>query len=123
MESHGCYYTNYRDRGMMGRAATGPEHPGVSPSHRGKMCPWARKTHRGELAARTHRTESFRAGDAVAAYLERELEIIAGIECGAADVRAHQVLARRTSGGTLTRESKNPEPGDGNGEACRPVSD
>ena len=58
------------------------------------MSAWARKTHRGELAERTHRKESFPAGAAVAAYLERELEIIAGIERGAADMRADRVLAR-----------------------------
>ena len=44
-----------------------------------------------ELANHTQRTRSFLAAEAVAAYVERELAIVQGIERGRADVRASQV--------------------------------
>ena len=51
------------------------------------------------LADRTQRTRSFLAAEAIAAYVERELAIIKGIERGRADVRAgrltpHDEVAR-----------------------------
>ena len=46
----------------------------------------------GRLAQDTRRTKSFLAGEAVAAYVDRELEIIEGIHRGLADVRAGRVV-------------------------------
>lgn len=43
------------------------------------------------LADRTHRTRSFLAAEAVAAYVDRELAIVEKIERGRADVRAGRV--------------------------------
>jgi predicted transcriptional regulator len=51
------------------------------------------KTRLGELAERTRRTKSFLAGEAIAGYVERELEIIAGIERGLADMKAGRVVS------------------------------
>ncbi|MBY2983249.1 CopG family ribbon-helix-helix protein [Rhizobium leguminosarum] len=44
------------------------------------------------IAADTHRSKSFLAGEAVAAYVERELEIIEGIKRGMADAEAGRVI-------------------------------
>jgi len=44
------------------------------------------------IAADTQRSKSFLAGEAVAAYVERELEIIDGIKRGMADVAAGRVV-------------------------------
>jgi predicted transcriptional regulator len=44
------------------------------------------------LAERTHRTKSFLAAEAIADYVARELEIIAGIEHGLEDMRAGRVV-------------------------------
>ena len=46
----------------------------------------------GELAERTRRTKSFLAGEAIAGYVARELEIIEAIERGLEDVRAGRVV-------------------------------
>lgn len=46
----------------------------------------------GKLAERTRRTKSFLAGEAIAGYVERELEIVAGIERGIADMKAGRVV-------------------------------
>lgn len=46
----------------------------------------------GKLAERTRRTKSFLAGEAIAGYVERELEIVAGIERGVADMKAGRVV-------------------------------
>jgi predicted transcriptional regulator len=46
----------------------------------------------GELAERTRRTRSFLAGEAIAGYVARELEIIGAIERGLEDVRAGRVV-------------------------------
>jgi predicted transcriptional regulator len=51
------------------------------------------KARLGELAERTQRTKSFLAGEAIAGYVERELEVIAGIERGLADMKAGRVVA------------------------------
>ena len=44
------------------------------------------------IASDTQRSKSFLAGEAVAAYVERELEIIDGIKRGMADVAAGRVV-------------------------------
>ena len=44
------------------------------------------------LAARTRRSKSFLAGEAIAAYVARELEIIEGIERGLEDMKAGRVV-------------------------------
>lgn len=46
----------------------------------------------GKLAERTRRTKSFLAGEAIASYVERELEIVAGIERGLDDRTAGRVV-------------------------------
>ncbi len=47
----------------------------------------------GKLAERTRRTKSFLAGEAIAGYVERELEIVASIERGLDDMRAGRVVS------------------------------
>ena len=44
------------------------------------------------IAAGTRRSKSFLAGEAVAAYVDRELEIIEGIERGRADAEAGRIV-------------------------------
>ncbi|WHO72200.1 CopG family ribbon-helix-helix protein [Rhizobium sp. BT03] len=44
------------------------------------------------IAADTQRSKSFLAGEAVAAYVERELEIIEGIKLGRTDAEAGRVV-------------------------------
>jgi predicted transcriptional regulator len=46
----------------------------------------------GRLASDTRRTRSFLAAEAVAAYVDRELEIVEGIKRGLADVDAGRVV-------------------------------
>ncbi len=46
----------------------------------------------GKLAERTRRTKSFLAWEAIAGYVERELEIVAGIERGLDDMMAGRVV-------------------------------
>lgn len=46
----------------------------------------------GRLALDTRRSKSFLAAEAVAAYVEREIEIIDGIRRGLADVAAGRVV-------------------------------
>ncbi len=46
----------------------------------------------GELAERTRRTKSFLAWEAISGYVERELEIVAGIEHGLDDMKAGRVV-------------------------------
>ena len=45
-----------------------------------------------ELAQHTRRTRSFLAGEAIADYVDRELEIVAGIHRGLADMEAGRVI-------------------------------
>ncbi|SDH71100.1 CopG family ribbon-helix-helix protein [Bosea robiniae] len=45
------------------------------------------------IAAGTRRSKSFLAGEAVSAYVDRELEIIEGIKRGLADVEAGRVVS------------------------------
>jgi predicted transcriptional regulator len=51
------------------------------------------KARLGKLAERTQRTKSFLAGEAIGNYVERELEIVAGIERGLDDMKAGRVVA------------------------------
>ncbi len=46
----------------------------------------------GKLAEHTHRTRSFLAGEAIAGYVERELEIVTGSERGLAYMDAGRVV-------------------------------
>ena len=50
------------------------------------------KTKLGRLSKSTSRSKSYLAAEAVAAYVDRELEIIEGIERGLADVEAGRVV-------------------------------
>lgn len=45
------------------------------------------------LAAQTKRTKSFLAGEAIAAYVRRELDIIEGIHRGIADMKAGRTIS------------------------------
>ena len=47
----------------------------------------------GRLAEATRRSNSFLAAEAIEAYVARELEIVAGIEAGLADVKAGRVIS------------------------------
>ena len=47
----------------------------------------------GKLAARVNRTNSYLAGEAIAAYVARELDIVAGIERGLADMNEGRVVS------------------------------
>ena len=46
----------------------------------------------GRIAADTRRSKSFLAGEAVAAYVDRELAIIEGVKRGLADVEAGRLV-------------------------------
>jgi len=46
----------------------------------------------GQIATDTRRSKSFLAGEAVAAYVEREMEIIEGIKRGQADAQSGRVV-------------------------------
>lgn len=46
----------------------------------------------GRLAERTKRTKSFLASEAIAGFVERELQIVEGIERGLADLRKDNVV-------------------------------
>ena len=54
--------------------------------------PQALKDRLGKLAEQTRRTKSFLAGEAIARYVGRELEIVAGIERGLDDMKAGRVV-------------------------------
>ena len=47
----------------------------------------------GKLAARVNRTNSYLAGEAIAMYVARELEIVGGIERGLADMNEGRVVS------------------------------
>lgn len=51
----------------------------------------------GRLAHDTRRSKSFLAGEAVVAYVERELDIIEGIQRGLADVAAGRVVSHEVA--------------------------
>ena len=46
----------------------------------------------GELAGHTRRSKSYLANDAIERYLDRELEIVAGIDRSMADMEAGKVI-------------------------------
>ena len=46
----------------------------------------------GRLAKQTNRTKSYLAGDAIADYVRRELEIVEGIKRGLEDMKAGRVI-------------------------------
>jgi predicted transcriptional regulator len=46
----------------------------------------------GRLAERTKRTKSFLASEAIAGFVERELQIVEGIERGLADLRKGDIV-------------------------------
>jgi predicted transcriptional regulator len=50
--------------------------------------PTATKDRLAELAGKTRRTSSFLANEAIAAYVNQELEIVEGIEAALEDMRA-----------------------------------
>ena len=64
----------------------------------------------GNLARRTQRTKSFLASEAITSYVERELEIIEGIERGLADMETGRVVshdhAMRRVRATIARARK-----------------
>ena len=51
----------------------------------------------GLLAERTRRTRSFLAGEAIGAFVRRELEIIVGVERGLEDARAGRLVEHGTA--------------------------
>jgi predicted transcriptional regulator len=50
------------------------------------------KNRLGRLAKQTNRTKSYLAGDAIADYVNRELEIVEGIKRGVEDMRTGRVV-------------------------------
>ena len=50
------------------------------------------KSRLGRLAKQTSRTNSYLAGEAIAAYVERELEIVDGIKRGLRDMKEGRVV-------------------------------
>jgi predicted transcriptional regulator len=64
----------------------------------------------GNLAQRMRRTKSFLAGEAISSYVERELEIIEGIERSLSDMEAGRVVsherAMRRVRATIARARK-----------------
>ncbi len=50
------------------------------------------KSKLGQLAQETRRSKSFLAAEAVAGYVARELEIVAGIQLGLADIEAGRTV-------------------------------
>jgi predicted transcriptional regulator len=55
--------------------------------------PSVTKDRLGQLAAQTNRTKSYLAGEAIAAYVAREMDIITGIERGLEDMRAGRTVS------------------------------
>jgi predicted transcriptional regulator len=51
----------------------------------------------GRLAQQTKRTRSFLAGEAIASYVEQELDIIEGIKHGLDDAKAGRVVSHATA--------------------------
>jgi len=69
------------------------------------------KTKLTELALHTRRTKSFLAGEAIADYVERELEIIAGIHRGLADMEAGRVTPHEDAMGRIRKTIKRAQKG------------
>lgn len=55
----------------------------------------------GRLADGTRRSKSFLAAEAVEAYVDRELAIIEGIECGLADAKAGRTISHEDAMASL----------------------
>ena len=55
--------------------------------------PSATKDQLGQLAAQTNRSKSYLAGEAIAAYVAREMEIISGIQRGLEDMREGRTVS------------------------------
>lgn len=55
----------------------------------------------GRLAHDTRRSKSFLAAEAVSAYVDREIEIIEGVQQGLADVEAGRVVSQKDAMGEL----------------------
>jgi predicted transcriptional regulator len=53
----------------------------------------ATKDRLGQLAAQTNRTKSYLAAEAIATYVDREMEIVSGIERGLADMKTGRVVS------------------------------
>jgi predicted transcriptional regulator len=51
----------------------------------------------GRIARDTHRSKSFLAGEAVSAYVDRELQIIDGIKLGIADIDAGRLVPHESA--------------------------
>ncbi len=51
----------------------------------------------GALAERTRRTRSYLAGEAIGAFVRRELEIVTGVERGLADLAADRIIDHQTA--------------------------
>ena len=64
----------------------------------------------GKLAERTRRTKSFLAGEAIAGYVERELEIVSGIERGLDDMKAERVVSHEDVMSDIDAPIKNAKP-------------
>ena len=60
----------------------------------------------GQLAAQTNRTKSYLAAEAIDAYVERELEIVSGIESGLADMNAGKVVSHADAMARLRKTVK-----------------
>lgn len=72
------------------------------------------KTRLSRLARQTKRTKSFLAGEAIASFVARELDIVAGVERGLADMKAGRVVphrkAMRKIDGVIARAAKAKRP-------------
>jgi len=55
------------------------------------------KSRLGRLAARTKRTKSYLAGEAITDFVDRELAIVEGIERGLEDMRAGRVVPHKVA--------------------------
>lgn len=68
------------------------------------------KSRLGRLAKQTNRTNSYLAGEAISAYVERELEIIEGVKRGLEDMNSGRVVphdeAMRRLRATVGRAAK-----------------
>ena len=60
----------------------------------------------GQLAAQTNRTKSYLAAEAIHAYVERELEIVSGIERGLADMKSAKVVTHADAMARLRKTVK-----------------
>ncbi len=66
----------------------------------------------GRLAASTRRTSSFLAGEAIAAYVAREAQIVEGIEQGLQDMQAGRLVPHDEAMARITTSVTRAERGD-----------